>query len=77
MSTRGSGWPVVGSLRKPRRTTRDETEFMSLTFCGDLDSVRAFAGPYYETTVAADAAREVRVRFDDHVGHDETAFETS
>ena len=60
-----------------RRTTGDETEFVSLTFFDDLDAVRAFAGPDYETAVVADEAREVLVRFDDYVGHYETAFETS
>jgi heme-degrading monooxygenase HmoA len=60
-----------------RRTTGDETESVSLTFFDDLDTVRAFAGPDPETAVVADDAREVLVRFDDHVGHYETAFETS
>jgi heme-degrading monooxygenase HmoA len=60
-----------------RRTTGDETEFVSLTFFDDLDAVRAFAGPDYETAVVADEAREVLIRFDDHVGHYETAVETS
>jgi heme-degrading monooxygenase HmoA len=59
------------------RTTGDETEFVSLTFFDDLDAVRAFAGPDHEAAVVADDAREVLVRFDDRVGHDETAFETS
>ena len=60
-----------------RRTTGDETEFVSLTFFDDLDAVRAFAGPDYETAVVTDDAREVLTRFDDHVSHYETAFETS
>jgi heme-degrading monooxygenase HmoA len=60
-----------------RRTTGDETEFVSLTFFDDLDAIRAFAGSDYETAVVADEAREVLVRFDEHVGHYETAFETS
>jgi heme-degrading monooxygenase HmoA len=59
-----------------RRTTGDQTEFVSLTFFDDLDAVRAFAGPDYETAVVADEAREVLVRFDDHVGHYVTALET-
>jgi heme-degrading monooxygenase HmoA len=60
-----------------RRTTADETEFVSLTFFDDLDAVRAFAGPDYETAVVADEARRVLVRFDDRVDHYEMAFETS
>jgi heme-degrading monooxygenase HmoA len=70
---------VVGfeGARLLRQTIGDETEFVSLTFFDDLDAVRAFAGPDYETAVVADEAREVLVRFDGHVGHYETAFETS
>jgi heme-degrading monooxygenase HmoA len=60
-----------------RRTTGDETEFVSLTFFDDLDAVRAFAGPDYETAVVAEEARELLVRFDDQVGHYETALEVS
>jgi heme-degrading monooxygenase HmoA len=60
-----------------RRTTGDETEFVSLTFFDDLDSVRAFAGPEYEAAVVADEARDVLVRFDDYVVHYETSFEIS
>jgi heme-degrading monooxygenase HmoA len=60
-----------------RRTTGDETEFVSLTFFNDLDAVRAFAGPDYETAVVAEEARELLVRFDDQVGHYETALEVS
>jgi heme-degrading monooxygenase HmoA len=60
-----------------RRRTGEETEFVSLTFFDDLDAVRAFVGPDYQTAVVANEAREVLVRFDDHVGHYETALETS
>ncbi len=120
-NTRGSGWPVVGPVRKEGslitrlwpgwapadraqeyarhhrsevlagrrgvarfegarlllRTTGDETELVSLTIFDDTDAVRAFADPTIETAVMADEAREVLIRFDDHVSHDETAFETS
>ena len=65
------------SARLLRRTTGDETEFVSLTCFDDLDAVRAFAGPDYETAGVADEAHLVLVRFDDHVGHYETALETS
>jgi heme-degrading monooxygenase HmoA len=70
------GVPGFEGARLLRRTTGDETEFVSLTFFDDLDAIRAFAGPDYETAVVADEARDVLVRFDDHVGHYETAFET-
>lgn len=71
-------WGVAGfeGARLLRRTIGDETEFVSLTFFDDLDAIRAFAGPDDETAVVADEARDVLVRFDDHVGHYETAFET-
>jgi heme-degrading monooxygenase HmoA len=74
---RAAGVAGFEGARLLRRTTGDETEFVSLTFFDDLDAVRAFAGPDYETAVVADEAREVLVRFDDHVGHYETAFEIS
>jgi heme-degrading monooxygenase HmoA len=80
---RGEVLPVLRGVagfegaRLLRRTIGDETEFVSLTFFDGLDPVRAFAGPDYETAVVADEAREVLVRFDDHVGHYETAIETS
>ena len=75
--------PVLGAVagfegaRLLRRTAGDETEFVSLTFFDDLDAVRAFAGPDYKTAVVADEAREMLVRFDDHVGHYDTVLETS
>ena len=50
---------------------------MSLTIFDNPDAVRAFARPNIETAVVADETREILVRFDDHVGHDEMAFETS
>jgi heme-degrading monooxygenase HmoA len=59
-----------------RRTTGDQTEFVSLTSFAALDAVRAFAGPDHEVAVVADEARAVLVRFDERVGHYETAFET-
>jgi hypothetical protein len=59
-----------------RRTIAGETESVSLTFFDDLDAIRAFAGPDYGNAVVPDDAREVLVRYDDDVGHYETAFET-
>lgn len=70
------GVPGFEGARLLRRTTGEETEFVSLTFFDSLDAVRAFAGPDYEVAVVADEAREVLARFDDHVSHYETAFET-
>jgi heme-degrading monooxygenase HmoA len=71
------GVPGFAGARLLRRTTGSEIEFVSLTFFDGLDAVRAFAGPDYEVAVVADEARRVLTRFDDHVSHYETAFETS
>jgi hypothetical protein len=60
-----------------RRAICDETELVSLTFFDGLDALRAFGGPGCDTAVVADEARDGRGHFDDHAGHDETAFETS
>jgi heme-degrading monooxygenase HmoA len=59
-----------------RRPVGDEVELVSLTFFDDLDAVRRFAGPGYETAVVADAAREVLVRFDETVTHHDVSFTT-
>ena len=57
-----------------RRTVGDEVELVSLTFFDDLEAVRRFAGPGYETAVVADAARRVLTRFDETVTHYEVSF---
>ena len=78
---RSEGLPVLRGVWRDRgrvsagRTTGDETEFVSLTFFDDLDAVRSFAGADYETAVVAGEAREVLVRFDERVGHYETAVD--
>jgi heme-degrading monooxygenase HmoA len=75
---------VMGTLRQVpgfrgarllRRTLGAETEFVSLTLFDDLDAIRSFAGPDYETAVVAGEARKVLIRFDARVCHYETAFE--
>jgi hypothetical protein len=48
---------------------------VSLTFFDDLEAVRGFAGVDYETAVVAEDAPKVLIRFDERVGHYETAFE--
>ena len=67
--------PGFRGARLLRRTVGEETEFVSLTFFDDLDAVRSFAGADYETAVVAGEAREVLVRFDERVGHYETAVD--
>ena len=67
--------PGFRGARLLRRTVAGETEFVSLTFFDDLEAIRAFAGPEYETAVVAEEARKVLVRFDECVRHYEIAFE--
>jgi heme-degrading monooxygenase HmoA len=67
--------PGFRGARLLRRTVGEETEFVSLTLFDDLDAVRSFAGPDYETAVVAGEAREVLIRFDERVGHYETAVD--
>jgi heme-degrading monooxygenase HmoA len=68
--------PGFRGARLLRRTVGEETEFVSLTFFDDLEAIRRFAGPDYETAVVAAQAREVLIRYDDRVAHYETAFQT-
>jgi heme-degrading monooxygenase HmoA len=67
--------PGFRGARLLRRTVGEETEFVSLTLFDDLDAVRGFAGPDYETAVVAGEAREVLIRFDERVSHYETAVD--
>jgi heme-degrading monooxygenase HmoA len=67
--------PGFRGARLLRRRLGEETEFVSLTLFDDLEAVRGFAGPDYETAVVAEAARKVLIRFDERVSHYETAVE--
>ena len=67
--------PGFRGARLLRRRIGEETEFVSLTLFDDLDAVRGFAGPDYETAVVAEEAREVLIRFDERVRHYETALD--
>ena len=67
--------PGFQGARLLRRSIGEETEFVSLTLFDDLDAIRGFAGPDYETAVVAGEARKVLIRFDERVCHYETAFE--
>jgi heme-degrading monooxygenase HmoA len=67
--------PGFRGARLLRRRIGEETEFVSLTLFEDLDAVRGFAGPDYETAVVAGEARTMLSRFDERVRHYETAFE--
>ena len=67
--------PGFRGARLLRRRIGEETEFVSLTLFDDLDAVRGFAGPDYETAVVAEEARELLIRFDERVRHYETALD--
>ena len=67
--------PGFRGARLLRRTLSEETEFVSLTLFDDLDAIRSFAGPDYETAVVAGEARKVLIRFDERACHYETAFD--
>jgi len=67
--------PGFRGARLLRRRVGEETEFVSLTLFDDLDAVRGFAGPDYETAVVAGEARKVLTRFDERVAHYETALD--
>jgi heme-degrading monooxygenase HmoA len=68
--------PGFRGARLLRRTLGEETEFVSLTLFDDLDAIRSFAGPDYETAVVAGEARKVLIRFDEQVCHYETVFDS-
>ena len=70
------GVPGFVGARLLRRAVDNEVEFVSLTFFTDLEAVRRFAGPTYETAVVTGPAREVLTRFEETVAHYTTAFET-
>jgi len=59
-----------------RRPVGDEVEFVSLTFFADLDAVRAFAGPSYETAVVAPLAHQILTHYEESVTHYATPFTT-
>jgi len=68
--------PGFVGARLLRRVVGDEVEFVSLTLFEDLEAVRNFAGPDYETAVVAEPARKVLTRFDETVAHYDTSFAT-
>jgi len=51
-------------IRLLRRALDSQVEFMTIMEFDDLDAVREFAGPDYETAYVPRAAREVLARFD-------------
>ena len=76
------GYKGAGLLRRDSRDARnvpgaemlDEVEFVTITRFDSMDSVRAFAGPDYETAVVPPAARKLLTRFDQRSQHFQTVF---
>ena len=58
----------VGS-RLLRRTVGDEVEFITIIFWESLESIRALAGPDYETAVIPEERRQYLTRFDSRAAH--------
>lgn len=58
-----------------RRSSGDETGFVSLTQFDNLEAVRASSGEDYEVAVLADPARRVLIRFDSRVVDYDVAIE--
>ncbi len=56
-----------------RRNVGDEVEFITIIFWDSLDSVRAVAGPNYETAVVPEERRKYLKRFDANAAHYEVA----
>ncbi len=52
-----------------RRAIGEEVEFMTIMEFDALESVKAFAGPEYETAYVPETARKVLARFDPTSAH--------
>ena len=52
-----------------RRELNNETEFITIMWFDDLESVKTFAGKDYEAAVVPPKARAVLSRFDEHSQH--------
>jgi heme-degrading monooxygenase HmoA len=58
-----------------RRTTGDETEFVTIMTFDSLESVKEFAGSDYEQAVVPEKARAILSRFDERSQHYEIRAE--
>ena len=56
-----------------RRSVAGEVEFITIIFWDSLDTVRAVAGPDYETAVIPEERRKYLKRFDAKAAHYEVA----
>ena len=52
-----------------RRTVNDEVEFITIIFWDSLESVRAVAGPDYETAVIPEERKKFLKRYDAKAAH--------
>jgi Uncharacterized enzyme involved in biosynthesis of extracellular polysaccharides len=52
-----------------RRTVNDEVEFITIIFWDSLESVRAAAGPDYETAVIPEERKKYLKRYDAKAAH--------
>jgi heme-degrading monooxygenase HmoA len=52
-----------------RRAVGDEVEFITVIFWDSLESIRALAGPNYETAVIPEERRKYLTRFDSRAAH--------
>jgi len=57
-----------------RRNSKEEVEFVTLTYFDDLNAVRTFAGEDYEVAVVPPEARKLLSHFDQRSAHYETVF---
>ncbi|HUN87279.1 MAG TPA: hypothetical protein VMU28_00715 [Terriglobales bacterium] len=57
-----------------RRISKEEVEFVTLTYFDDLNAVRTFAGEDYEVAVVPPKARKLLSHFDQRSAHYETVF---
>jgi heme-degrading monooxygenase HmoA len=52
-----------------RRDSKNEVEFVTLTFFDSLEAVREFAGEDYEVAVVPPEAKKLLARFDERSAH--------
>jgi hypothetical protein len=63
------GYRGIALLKRP---SANEVEFVTLMWFADMEGVRTFAGPDYDTAVVPPQARAVLARFDARSAHYET-----
>jgi uncharacterized damage-inducible protein DinB len=66
---RSRGIPGLRAIELLRRDAHDGSEFVTLMWFDELENVRAFAGPDYETAVIPPPARALLSQFDARSAH--------